>query len=225
MLLSALTSGSLLTIVVTIVAAIFLVLVSIPVHEAAHAYAAYKLGDKSIKAQGRLTLNPLVHIDPIGAIMIVLIGFGWGRPTPVNSRDFKNPKKDMALVAFAGPLSNLLVGWLLLFIRAILVTFAPGFMTMFIGQAVSIFLVTTSQISIWLGVLNLLPIPMFDGFTILSAFLPPETEYKIMQNQGVISIVIILLLFTGILTKPVAFLADFVIAFLNYISFLPFSWF
>ncbi len=225
MLFSALASGDKLTIVVTIVAAVFLILVSIPLHEAAHSWIAYKLGDKSQKAQGRLTLNPFVHIDPVGALMIVLIGFGWGRPASVDSRKFKDPKKGLALVALFGPLSNLLVGWLFIFIETAIVKLAPNLLLLDIGQAIAIFLQICAEISIWLGVLNLLPIPLFDGFTILSAFLPPETEIKIAEKQGMISIIVIILLFAGILTWPIEFISNFVIKFFYFISALPFNLF
>lgn len=225
MLLSALFQGDVLTIAVTVVAAVFLVFVSIPLHELAHGYAAHKLGDKSIKATGQLSLDPLSHIDPVGAVMIVLIGFGWGKPCRVNSSYFKNEKRDLALVAAAGPLSNILLGWLLIFVYVALSALAPGFMGLFIGQAVGIFFSVTAQISIWLGVLNLLPIPLFDGFTILSAFLKPETEYKIQENMNIISLIIIILLFSGIITKPIELLAGLLIKFFTVASALPFKLF
>lgn len=223
MLLSALFSGNVLTIAVTVVAAIFLVFVSIPIHELAHAWVAYKLGDHSVK--DRLTLNPLVHIDPVGAVMIALIGFGWGRPCQVDPYAFKNEKKDMALVAAAGPVANLLLGWLFIFIETMITALAPHFTGLVIGQAIVIFFSTCAQISIWLGVLNLLPIPMFDGFTVLRAFISSETEYKIMANYQTISIVIIILLFSGIITKPISLLADLIIALFSFLSALPFSLF
>lgn len=225
MLFSALASGDKLQIVVTIVAAAFLILVSIPLHEAAHSWVAYKLGDKSQKAQGRLTLNPFVHIDPVGAFMIVLVGFGWGRPASIDSRKFKDPKKGLAIVSLCGPLSNLLTGWLFIFIETAIVYLAPNLILLDIGKAIVIFLQICAEISIWLGVLNLLPIPMFDGFNILSAFLPPETEIKIAEKQGIISIVIIILLFAGILTKPIEFISSFVIKFFYILSALPFKLF
>lgn len=223
MLLSALFSGSILTIAVTVVAAVFLVFVCIPLHELAHGYVAYKLGDKSVKATGQLSLNPLSHIDPVGAVMIALIGFGWGKPCRVNSSYFKNEKRDLALVAAAGPVSNILLGWVLIFIYVALDSLLPGFTNLVIGQAVGIFLYTTAQISVWLGVLNLLPIPLFDGFTILSAFLKPETEYKIQANQGMISIIIIILLFSRILTVPIEFVSGLLMKFFILASSLPFG--
>lgn len=223
MLLSALFSGSILTITVTIVAAVFLVFALIPIHEYAHALAAYKLGDKSVKLSGQLTLNPLAHLDPMGTLLLILIGFGWGRPASVNPRNLKNPKKDMAIVAAAGPLSNLAVAWVLIFIYTLIFALFPGLYGKVIGDAIGIFFQTTAQVSVYLAVLNLLPIPMFDGFTILSAFLKPETEYKIMANQGIISIIILVLLFSRVLTVPVAWISSFVLDFLYTISALPFQ--
>ena len=222
MLLRALFSGDILTIAVTVVAAVFLVFVCIPVHELAHGYVAYKRGDKSIKTSGQLSLDPLAHIDPLGAVMIALIGFGWGKPCRVNPYAFKNPKKEMAIIAASGPLSNLLLGLVLIFIRVLLNVVAPNFMGIVVGQAVDIFLQVTAQITIWLGVLNLLPIPMFDGFTIVRAFLKPQTEEMVMQNQQMIMIIVIILFFTRILAIPVEFISIFILKFFYWLCALPF---
>ena len=222
MLLSALFSKDILTIAVTFVAAVFLVFVCIPVHELAHGYVAYKRGDKSIKATGQLSLDPLSHIDPLGAVMIALIGFGWGKPCRVNPNAFKNPKKEMAIIAAAGPLSNLLLGFILILVHVLLAGLTPHFMSLVIGQAVGIFLRVTAQIAIWLGVLNLLPIPLFDGFTILSAFLKPETEAMIMANQQMIMIIVIILFFSRILTIPIQWISNFIINFFYWLCALPF---
>ena len=222
MLLRALTSGDILTIAVTVVAAVFLIFVCIPVHELAHGFVAYKRGDKSIKASGQLSLDPLAHIDPLGAVMIALIGFGWGKPCRVNPYAFKNPKKEMAIIAASGPLSNLLLGLVLIFVRVLLNAIAPNFMGIVMGQAVDIFLQVTAQITIWLGVLNLLPIPMFDGFTIVRAFLNPKTEEMVLQNQQMIMIIVIILFFTRILAIPVEFLSNYIIKLFYWLCTLPF---
>ncbi len=222
MLLRALTSGDILTIAVTVVAAVFLIFVCIPVHELAHGFVAYKRGDKSIKASGQLSLDPLAHIDPLGAVMIALIGFGWGKPCRVNPYAFKNPKKEMAIIAASGPLSNLLLGLVLIFVRVLLNAIAPNFMGIVMGQAVDIFLQVTAQITIWLGVLNLLPIPMFDGFTIVRAFLKPQTEEMVLQNQQMIMIIVIILFFTRILAIPVEFLSNYIIKLFYWLCTLPF---
>lgn len=222
MLLQALISRDPLTIAVTVVAAVFLIFVCIPVHELAHGYVAYRLGDKSIKASGQLALDPLSHIDPLGAAMIALIGFGWGKPCRVNPYAFKNQKKSMAIIAASGPLSNLLLGLVLILCYTLVANLAPAFSGLVIGQAVLIFFSVTAQITIWLGVLNLLPIPLFDGYTILRAFLRPETEQKIAANQQIIYIVVIILFFSRILTIPIQFISTFIIKFFYFLCALPF---
>ena len=110
MLLSLIRSGNvnIISIIVYIISSLMVIFLVMPLHEWAHGFVAYKLGDRTAKYQGRLTLNPLAHIDYLGAAMILLIGFGWAKPVPVDPRNFKNPKRDMALTALAGPVSNLL---------------------------------------------------------------------------------------------------------------------
>ena len=119
MLLRALRTGEPMNIVIAVLAAAFLVFCVIPLHEFAHAWAADRQGDDTPRNSGRLTLSPMAHVDPIGAVLIALIGFGWGKPTPVNPRNFRNQRWGEVLVAAAGPASNLLLGWLFLFIEAV----------------------------------------------------------------------------------------------------------
>lgn len=222
MLLSAITSGDMLRIAMSLLASLFLVFCVIPIHEFAHAFMAYKMGDKTPKLQGRLSLNPLVHIDPVGAVMIALIGFGWGRPTPVNERNFKNPRKGIALTAAAGPVSNLLLGWLLIFF-SVLFSHVSALSGTVLGTGIHYFFFISAEISIYLAVLNLLPIPLFDGFRILEVFISDKTYYTIMRNQQFISIAIIVLLFSGILTRPLALLASLFVSIFTTLSELPFS--
>ena len=222
MLLSALTSGSMVTIIITLVAGAFLIFCAIPLHEFSHAYVAYKMGDKTAKLSGQLTLNPLVHIDPVGAVLLLLTGFGWGRPTPVDSRNFKDERKGIALTAVAGPLSNLLLGWLLIFLSAVVANI-PGLPYLPIGNALYLFCRISAQISIYLAVLNLLPIPPFDGFRVASVFMSQELYYKVMMNQQMISIVFIVLIFSRVLTIPLSLLADLFIKLFDYISWVPFT--
>lgn len=221
MLLSAISSGNIIVILMSVLASLFLVFCVIPIHEYAHAYVAYKMGDTSVKLRGGLSLNPLDHIDPVGAIMIALIGFGWGKPTIIDERNFKDFRKGVALTALAGPLANLLLGWIMIFI---LVAFSnlSGISETILGVAIYNFLYISAQISIYLAVLNLLPIPMFDGFRVLSVFLTDRQYYSIMQNQHIISMVVLVLLFTGILTTPLSYFASFIMNFFFYMSSLPF---
>ncbi len=221
MLLSAISSGNIVVILMSVLASLFLVFCVIPMHEYAHAWMAYKMGDKSIKLRGRLTMNPLAHIDPVGAIMIALIGFGWGRPTPVDERNFKDPRKGIALTALAGPVANLLLGFVLLFIATAFYSLS-GIVETILGVAIYNFLYISAQITIYLAVLNLIPIPGFDGFSVLSVFLTDKQYYTVMANQQLISMVVIVLLFSGMLSKPLSFIADLIIQLFITISALPF---
>lgn len=224
MLLSAIGSGNIIVIFMSVLASLFLVFCVIPMHEYAHAWMAYKMGDKSIKLRGRLTMNPLAHIDPIGAVMIALIGFGWGRPTPVDERNFKDPRKGIALTALAGPVANLLLGFVLLFIATAFYSLS-GIVDTILGVAIYNFLYISAQITIYLAVLNLLPIPGFDGFSVLSVFLTDKQYYTVMANQQIIFIVVIVLLFSGLLSKPLSLIANLIIQLFITISALPFALF
>lgn len=224
MLLSALSSGNIIVIIMSVMASLFLVFCVIPLHEYAHGWMAYKMGDNTAKLRGQLTLNPLAHIDPIGAILIVLIGFGWGRPVPIDERNFKNPRKGILLTALAGPVSSLLLGWLLLFIMTIF-NHIPVLSGTILGVAINTFFSVSAQISIYIAVLNLLPVPPFDGFGVLSVFLTDRQYYKMVANQQLISTIVIVLLVTGILSRPLSWLAGFIINFFLFMSNLPFSLF
>lgn len=221
MLLSAISSGNVLVISMSVLASLFLVFCVIPIHEYAHAWMAYKMGDKSVKLRGHLTMNPLAHIDPLGAVMIALTGFGWGRPTPVDERNFKNPRKGIALTALAGPVANLLLGFILLFISTAF-NYISGIGDTILGVAIYSFLYISAQITIYLAVLNLLPIPGFDGFSVLSVFLTDKQYYTVMANQQLIFIVVIVLIFSGALSKPLSLIAGLIIELFISISSLPF---
>ncbi|MCV6636811.1 site-2 protease family protein [Candidatus Albibeggiatoa sp. nov. NOAA] len=180
------------------------ILFAITLHEAAHAFAAYKLGDKTAYQQGRLTLNPISHIDPVGTILIpaLLIAlsapflFGWAKPVPVNWGNLRNPKRDIAIVALAGPLSNLIMAilWVMVInIGLALVTTYP----------MTEFLIYTGQagvlINLVLMILNLLPILPLDGGRILFSLLPHRLAYKYGQSEPYGFFILIALLATGIL--------------------------
>jgi Zn-dependent protease len=150
------------------------ILIALTFHECAHAYAAYRRGDDTARQLGRLSLNPLRHLDPLGTIMIFLVHFGWAKPVPVNPYRLKNPRKDMLWIAAAGPLSNMVLalasGLLLRFLFAIEGT--PDYHTG-TAMALLIFMVTMSlQINLALAIFNILPIAPLDGSKILSGLLP-----------------------------------------------------
>lgn len=211
-------------IIIALLAAAFLVFCVIPLHEFAHAWAADKQGDDTPRLAGRLTLNPMVHLDLVGSILIALIGFGWGKPTPVNPRNFRNQRWGEVIVSAAGPISNLLLGWFFLFLETVIGHIGSISGTI-LQSAFMTFFEYAATISIFLGVLNLLPIPMFDGWHILEGILPNggKAEAWVYRNQRTLYIVIIILLFTGILSYPVSWLSEFVIRLFAWLSALPFG--
>ena len=178
-------------------------LIALTVHEYCHGYAAYKLGDDTAKNFGRLTLNPIKHIDPYGAICMVLFHVGWAKPVPVNARNFKDPKKGFAITAAAGPASNLILGffsaliYLVVFALVKDLTFtSKTFGYLLISNTLS-FLYIFHSINIGLGLFNLLPIPPFDGSRLLNVFLPPKTYFAIMKYERQIYIGVLVWLLLG----------------------------
>lgn len=152
---------------------------AITVHEFMHAYTAFRLGDLTAKYEGRVTLNPLAHLDLLGTLMLFLIGVGWGKPVPVNPFHFRNPRRDSALVSFAGPLSNLASA----FLAAIPLKYLPDIPAFFVFQN---FLGVFFQVSILLFVFNMLPFPPLDGSKILSFFVPRRFQetYDMFLRDG-----------------------------------------
>lgn len=177
-------------------------LLIIPVHEAAHAFVSYKLGDPTAKNYGRLTLNPLAHFDPFGALAMILAGIGWAKPVPTDVRRFRHPKRDMAISAAAGPVSNLLMAYL----GMILYKLAYYCMPVNSGQLVMLFLSIFISLNISLAVFNLLPIPPFDGSRIFLAFLPTRLYFKAMQYERYIMMAVLLLVLIGALDTPLYYL-------------------
>ncbi len=157
---------------------ILAILVALTVHEWAHAFAAKRLGDDTAESMGRLTLNPIAHIDPLGAILFLLVGFGWAKPVPVDTRNFRHPVRDAAIVAVAGPLSNLVLAFIAAVIAVILgletVTLSTGGMSAADAAwgVLTAFLVASLQVNLALMAFNLLPIPPLDGSNILRLFIP-----------------------------------------------------
>lgn len=176
----------------------------IPIHEFAHAWSATKLGDNTPRYQGRLTLNPLAHIDPLGAICMVLTGFGWGRPVQVNPLNFKKHRKGMALTAAAGPISNLIVGLIAMIIYKLLLPFAVTSTSDGLYWLVVILYYFIS-VNVGLAAFNLIPIPPLDGSKIFGYFFP-KAERFFQQYQFYISIAFIVLVFSPILNTPLSWI-------------------
>lgn len=190
---------------------------SMPVHEFAHAYVADKLGDPTARYQGRLDLNPFHHIDPVGALCLLLVGFGWAKPVPVNPYNFKNPKRDMALTALAGPVSNLLLATVILLIYKLLLGFF-GYSLSGAGSVIITILSVMISTNISLAVFNLIPIGPLDGMKILGLVLPDRIYYKIMQYERQLYLALLVLLVFNVLDAPIHFLASYLLRGMDFIT-------
>lgn len=186
--------------VLSVFSVLVIIFVVFPIHECAHGLMAKILGDDTAERQGRLTLNPFAHIDPFGALAMFICRIGWAKPTPVDLRRCTKvkPRTALALTSLAGPLANVLLSYILVIAYKI-VMFNMTSMAMYY---VALGLLYTAQINIYLAVFNLVPIPPFDGFNILSSFLPGKAVYFMQRNQQIIYWVFFALLVFGMLDVP-----------------------
>ena len=214
MLLDLIRHGFSVETVVGVCSSIFVVFCTLPIHEYAHAFVADKLGDGTPRLNRRLTINPFAHLDLWGCLMIILVGFGYAKPVPVNMRNFKNPKLGMALTALAGPLSNIIMAFFFLVLRAVAIVFGGG---SDFSQICEWFFYYAAYINATLAVFNLLPIPPLDGSRIATAVIPNKYYYKIMRYERYIVIGLFVLLFTGILSTPLSILSNSLVGALNQI--------
>lgn len=186
-------------------------LIALSVHEFAHGYVSSKLGDPTPGAQGRLTLNPLAHLDPIGTLLMIFTGFGWAKPVQINPMYYKDRTKGMALTAAAGPVSNFIMGFLGMLIGVILACAlsAAGVS----GSIVSWILTFTSvftQLNLCFMVFNLIPFPPLDGFKIFGMFMPRNIYYKILQYEHYIMYALMLLCLLGVFSSIIGTGVSFV---------------
>lgn len=210
MLIRMLTSGNpLWLVIIQFVMLVLALIIVLPIHECAHAWVAYRMGDESQKAQGRMTLNPLKHLDPIGAVCLLLTGFGWAKPVYVNSALFRRGGKYAGMwVSLAGPASNLIVGFIFCGLTAGFFALTDGMkihseFQYYALETVAAFLMIVFEISVNLAVVNLIPVPPFDGYGILSPFLPDKVRYFIARYQRFITLGLLVLLVTNTLSLPI----------------------
>ncbi len=201
--MNSLFSGGIRGLLITLLLTLPAVILCLSIHETCHGLAAYALGDRTAANQGRLTLDPMAHIDPMGFLCMLLLGFGWAKPVPVNPRYFRKIDRDMMLVALAGPSANFLLAVIFGVLLWAAVSFLP--FVQWKDNSAYIFCLSSLQagviINFGLGWLNLLPIPPLDGSKILAYFLPPQYAWRYMEAARYGFIILLILLFTGILNK------------------------
>ena len=212
MLRNLLSGGDPKAFIIQLLLSLPIILLSLSVHETAHAIAANKLGDPTAKNLGRITLNPIKHLDPIGFLCMLLCGFGWANPVPINTRYFKNPRRDMAISAAAGPLSNVILAFIFALLLKVSYSVLPGMITTQTSFELASILVTFLSIgvslNITLAVFNLLPVPPLDGSRMLYVMLPPKQYFGVMKYERYISLGIMVLLLIGVLDPIISFASN-----------------
>lgn len=186
-------SGDLRSAFITLALSLPAIVLCLSIHEAAHGGAAYLLGDRTAHDSGRLTLSPLAHIDPVGFICLLLFGFGWARPVPVNISNFKNRRTGMAVTALAGPAANFVTAFIAYCLYFVVWIYGNRVFMQVLGE----FLAIVASMSVGLGVFNLIPVHPLDGSRVLDAYLPFSWSLKLQRYQPVIILLFIFALWRG----------------------------
>ncbi len=218
MLFDLMKAGGAADIAVIVFSYLVILLIAFPIHECSHAFVAKMLGDNTAEEEGRITLNPFSHLDPMGTIGIMIFGIGWAKSVPINPRRARkvSQKTAMALTAAAGPISNVIVSLIFMIAEKIVIV-ASGLndpTAFYVASALDMVL----SINLSLAVFNLLPIPPFDGPRIFLAFLPTKYYFSIMRYERFIMIGILVLLYTGILSIPFGILTNLLYSGLDFIT-------
>jgi len=195
-------------------------LICLTVHELAHGLAAYRLGDPTAKLNGRLTLNPLSHIDWIGLFLLMAAGVGWAKPVPVDLRNFRRPRQDMALTALAGPGSNFLLALAALGTGSLVLRFWSGSRA---GAYLLLFLCQLAVLSVGLGLFNLIPLSPLDGSKILFALLPDRIYYQYLRYERFFILAVVLLAWMGVFSVPLSFCMEGIVRGLCAVTAFPFQ--
>ena len=229
MILSTLLSGgSIKDIIIQLLLTMPVILFALVIHETAHGYAAWKCGDPTAYNLGRLTLNPIKHLDPVGFLCMMVFGYGWAKPVPINARNFRNPKNGMAICAAAGPAANLLLGlissMLCGFLRAWYLSLAIAEVSSFLINIVAIttiFMELSALYNFLLMAFNLIPVPPFDGSRIALAFLPPRIYFNVMryERQIMFGVLIAIMLLSRVGLSPFSAIAEFLNGRVSYLFF------
>ena len=190
-------------------------LLCITFHETCHGLAAYRLGDNTAKRMGRLSLNPLKHVDLMGLIMMALVRFGWAKPVPVDMRNFKNPKAGMALTALAGPVSNVVLAYAAVVLCNFVIFLADRLGSTWLLLALAQFFVYVEIISAGLAVFNVFPIPPLDGSKVLFALLSDRAYDRLMRYEKYGMGLLMVLLVTGAIDRPLGAMRDWLLTWLN----------
>lgn len=215
-MLSLFSREGLLGLIVSIPAVLF----AITVHECAHGYMAYLMGDPTAKYSGRLSLNPMHHLDLMGALCMLLFRFGWAKPVPVDSRYFKNHKLGIILVSLAGPFANFLLG--LVFCLAYYAINIYATSPVALWQFFSQICLYSIYMNVGLMIFNLIPIPPLDGSKILMEFIPPRIKYQIYSYERYFSLILIVLIYAGVMSPLLGNLRGYVIMFYEFCAKLIF---
>lgn len=227
MLIRAFSEGFNAQSLVQLILLIPIILISLTVHEYSHGFAAFKCGDMTARNLGRLTLNPIKHLDPIGTIMMLLFGFGYAKPVPINPRNFGKPRRDICIVSVAGPLSNLLLGFfgLMLFRLSAHIVVAANASAVYYSGIFQVWLMFCQMFvfsNLGLCVFNLIPIPPLDGSRLLSVILPPKIAFTLAKYEQYIMLVVLALLYFGRLDGIISFCSTGILNGMNWLlDFIP----